>query len=321
MLRYDPDSPPRLYTHSRREQWGVGILTDEADGKRSIRFQDGKLRRFKEEYYHLLDEYDASDAVIATVAEELIATHDAHNQIERRRKQAAEQPPVMSFDEQVRVFEHLFPGGFQGDTWLDECRRPTDEGGHRKRHVEAALTKAQEILTKEALEGKLSEEIIAAVVEVMQLTKLASPSKLVRPFQEAAENNTEELGNAVLALLHGEESYDDRMRAFVMALDAAGIGNVTWPMVTLLPSLVHPELHVAVNHRPFALQARSLDPNSAVPKAPSPIGYNRFQALAHTVRDRLIDRGHKPADLMDIRGFIWETLRPRGVQALDEIKL
>jgi hypothetical protein len=321
MLNTETDGPPRLFTHSRRPQWGVGILTSEADGKRNIRFQDGKLRTFKEEFFHFLDEFDASDAVIETMAEELIATHDAHNQVERRRKQAAEQPPVMSFDEQVRVFEHLFPGGFQGDTWLDESRRPMDEQGFRKRHVDAALEKAQEILGKEALEGKLSEEIIAATVEVLTLTKLASPSKLVRPFQDAAEANTEALGNAILALLHGEESYDDRMRAFVMALDAAGIGNVTWPMVTLLPSLVHPAEHVAVNHRPFALQARSLDPNSAVPKAPSPIGYNRFQALAHTVRDRLIDRGHKPADLMDIRGFIWETLRPRGVQALDEVKL
>ena len=69
------------------------------------------------------------------------------------------------------------------------------------------------------------------------------------------------------------------------------------------------------------IQARSLDPSAAVPKAPSPIGYARFQKLAHTVRDRLIQRGHAPADLIDVRGFIWETLRPRGVQTLDQIRL
>jgi len=319
----DTTDQTRLFTHSRRPQWGVGLLTDEAENKRSLRFQDGKLRSFRADFYHLLEEFEGSDAVIATVASELQATHDAQSQVERRLKQAAEQPPLMSFDEQVRVFETLFPGGFTGTTWLDEWRSPVDEGEARKRHVNSAVALAQETLSAEALADKTGEEVLALAVAVLKLTKLASPSKLVKPLSEAGDSHESatELGNAIRELLHGEAKYEDRLRSFVMTLDGANMESVTWPLVTLLPALAQPNEHVAVQHRPFALQARSLDPSAAVPKAPSPIGYSRFQKLAHTVRDRLVQRGHTPADLIDVRGFIWETLRPRGVQTLDTIKL
>lgn len=313
----------RLFTHTRRPQWGVGLLTGEGENRRSIRFQDGKLRAFRADFYHLLEEFDGSDAVIATVASELQATHDAQSQVERRLKQAAEQPPLMTFDEQIRVFETLFPGGFQGPTWQDEWRAPIDDASARKRHVNPAVQLAAETLSAEALADKTGEEVLALVIKVLQLTKLASPSKLVKPIAETGDSyeSATALGNAIRELLHGEDKFEDRLRAFVMTLDGTSIEAVTWPLVTLIPALAQPAVHVAVQHRPFALQARSLDPSAAVPKAPSPIGYARFQKLAHTVRDRLIQRGHAPADLIDVRGFIWETLRPRGVQTLDQIRL
>ncbi|MEC7949132.1 MAG: hypothetical protein VX265_16300 [Myxococcota bacterium] len=313
----------RLFTHSRRPQWGVGLLTAEGENRRSLRFQDGKLRSFRSDFYHLLDEFEGSDAVIATVASELQATHDAQSQVERRLKQAAEQPPLMTFDEQVRVFEHLFPGGFTGPTWQDEWRAPIDETSARKRHVNPAVALATETLSAEHLADKTGEEVLALAIEVLKLTKLASPSKLVKPLADAGDTHESatEIGNAIRELLHGEGKFEDRLRTFVMTVDAAQVESVTWPLVTLIPALAQPHDHVAVQHRPFALQARSLDPSAAVPKAPSPIGYSRFQKLAQTVRDRLTQRGHTPADLIDVRGFIWETLRPRGVQALDQIKL
>jgi hypothetical protein len=313
----------RLFTHSRRPQWGVGLLTGEGENRRSIRFQDGKLRAFRSDFYHMLEEFEGSDAVIATVASELQATHDAQSQVERRLKQAAEQPPLMTFDEQIRVFEKLFPGGFQGPAWQDEWRAPLEDASARKRHVNPAVSLATELLSAEALADKTGEDVLNAAIKVLQLTKLASPSKLVKPLAEAGDTveTASEIGNAIRDLLHGEAKYEDRLRAFVMILDGANVEAVTWPLVTLIPSLAQPQDHVAVQHRPFALQARSLDPSAAVPKAPSPIGYSRFQKLAHTVRDRLIQRGHTPADLIDVRGFIWETLRPRGVQTLDQIRL
>jgi hypothetical protein len=310
----------RLFTHSRRPAWGVGLLTNEGEGRRSIRFQDGRLRTFKVDYYHMLEEFEASEAVVATMAEELNATHDAHAQVERRRSQAAEQLPVMTFDEQVRVFDHLFPGGFTGEKWLDAWRHPLNDGDSRKRHVDPALVIARERLSPEALESASSAEILAAAAVVLGTTGLASPSRLTRPLTETCEDDPEPVANALVGLLHGENPYGERARAFIMALDRSGLANVTWPMVTLLPALYRPNEHVAVEHRPFALQARSLDRNSAVPRAPSPVGYQRFLALAEQVRTRLTERGQAPRDLIDVRGFIWETLRPRGQQTLEEIR-
>ena len=65
----DTTDQARLFTHSRRPQWGVGLPTDEAENKRSLRFKDGSPQ-LRADFYHLLEEFEGSDAVIATVASE-----------------------------------------------------------------------------------------------------------------------------------------------------------------------------------------------------------------------------------------------------------
>ena len=103
-----------------------------------------------------------------------------------------------------------------------------------------------------------------------------------------------------------------------MTLDGANLESLTWPLVTLIPALAQPQEHVAVQHRPFALQARSLDPSAAVPKAPSPIGYSRFQSRSHRPGPSGAARSHSGRP----HRRPWLHLgdpRPRGVQTLDQI--
>ena len=136
----------------------------------------GRQSRFRADFYHLLEEFEGSDAV-ETVASELQAMHDAQSQVERRLKQArAAAADVL--DEQIRVFETLFPGGFTGSAWQDEWRAPIDEGEARKRHVNSAVALAQ-VLTAEALADKTGEEVLAQAVAV-PADLAASPSSSSR---------------------------------------------------------------------------------------------------------------------------------------------
>ena len=194
---------------------------------------------------------------------------------------------------------------------------PIDEGEARKRHVNSAVALAQASLTAEALADKTGEEVLAQAAP-SSADQFCSPSKLVKPLSDAGDTHeaATEIGNAIRELLHGEDKYEDRL---CLRDDPDGKPRVPH----LAAGDAHPRTRTAPGARgrpasALALQARSLDPSAAVPKASSLIGYSRFQ-LAHTVRDRLVQRGHTPADLIDVRGFIWETLRPRGVQTLDQI--
>jgi hypothetical protein len=82
-----------LWTHSRRPQWGVGLLTAAGDGRRRLQFQDGRIRTFKEGFCHLLEPFDGSETAAAVVQEELERKHrtpQTHGCIKPRalRKQA-----------------------------------------------------------------------------------------------------------------------------------------------------------------------------------------------------------------------------------------
>ena len=316
----DEETTP-LFVHSRRPEWGVAMMTREADGRRTYQFQDGSLRKFKQGFYHLFNPVEKSPAVTETLVEDL--EHKYSASLDQQRLAAkTDTPPVMSFEEQLTVFHALYPGGFEDASYIEDWRG-AEGARRRKRFLDPAIEQAQRLLTEKRLSRLLETgqytKVHGAMVRVFSKTGLVSPSKTVKPLKAMDPAHHQRLAEALYDLLYGEEHYIDRFREYVLALDAGGTVKVSWPMATALSALVQPERHVCVRRSAFRLQARSLAPETVLKRVPTPKGYRRARKLARRTFDKLEREGMKPRDLLDVRVFIWETLRPKGRTMLEEL--
>ncbi|MCB9779254.1 MAG: hypothetical protein H6742_11875 [Alphaproteobacteria bacterium] len=318
------ENDPQLYTHKKRPEWGTGLLTGEAEHRRTLQFEDGRVRKFKDGFYHLLEPLDEGPAASATLAEELLFKYRKALQDEADRRGHGAQPP-MSFDTQVRVFASLFAGGFHGSDYVESFRTAADGRG-RKRLRDPAIAVAQDLLAADRLADLVDKglwgKLHSAAIKVLSRTSLASPSKVVEPLREMPDAFKERFGRALFALLHGGDPGDlqARFREWILALDAEGHVRVSWPMATVLPALFAPDRHVPVKWRVFRAQAQIVDPHVFVRQVPTPGGYLRARDLAVETGRRLADAGLEPRDLLDVREFIWQTLRPRGQEIALELK-
>ncbi len=316
-------SSDQLVTHRLRPQWGAAILVKEEKSKRSYQFRDGVLRKLKRGFYDMMVPLEASEAREAILLDELERLHE-HTRDERtQREQIQAQPPVMSLDDQLRVFHHLYPEGFQDPAYLAAWRRPT---GSRpaKRHVDAALELASTLLAAERLEGLLAAgdyvHVLGSLLRVLKHTSLANPTRVVSPLADAGTEHDEALARALVTLLHGEGTHRRRFEGWLLALGEVEGLEVSWPMATLPCALVHPARHVCVKHNVFQQQARIVSAAAVTRKRPTPLGYERMSAVARATHNALVEAGLKPADLLDVRSFIWETLRPSGQDTLAELR-
>jgi len=312
-----------LVMHERRPEWGVGLVTSTNDERLVVQFQDGKLRSFKKGFFHMLAPVE-DDSIEDEVIDELKDRFGVSIAAKAERKRQSEAAPVMTFNEQLRVFRHLYPGGFQDETYEHSVRRDPD-GRRLKRLREPAMDFAAEKLSAAAL-----DEMIAAgdftgahtiSIKVLEKTSLASPSKTVDPLIDMPPESHEAYARALRDLLwgEGEEEFEARYKAWLDALTAGGLRELTWPMVTVLPALVRPDQDIAVRRKVFLAQARTVTPNRTFKVRPAPRSYVRYRRMAEKVRERLVEAGFQPRDMMDVHQFIWETLRPKGQEILSEI--
>ena len=323
LVTHNPDAD--LVVHQKRPQWGVAMLTWEGNDRRRYQFQDGRLRTFKDGFYHMLETVDVSQAAQTTLREDLERKHGMSLQDREAERAREKKAPVMSFSDQLRVFRHLFEEGFQTEDYIMTFRNR--EGRTRlKRLVDPAIQLAQEKLSREAMSARIEAGdwtgLMDDVFTVLKRTSLASPTKVVKPLKALDETHLPRLARALFDLLYGdpEVKYSRRFREWVMALDAEGSVAVNWPMATVLPALVLPEEHVCVRRKAFRLQARSVAPDARVGKHPSPRGYKRARRIAKKTRAQLVENDFEPRDLFDVRQFIWETLRPKGQETLDDLR-
>ena len=77
---------------------------------------------------------------------------------------------------------------------------------------------------------------------------------------------------------------------------------------------------MAVEHNAFRRQARSLMPEARLGRLPTARTYGSARRLAGRVRDKLVEAGEAPVDLLDVRAFVWETLRPKAVEQLARLE-
>lgn len=313
----------RMYVHKTRPQWGVGLWVREEQTRRRMRFEDGEMRAFKKGFYHLLEPVDPDRDDLDELFEVLASDHEqalAERQAEKAKK---EQPPVMSFAQQVRVFQHLYPDGFRGPDYIDAARGD-GEGAWCKRHVGEDIAKAQAAFAKRTMQEQMKDEdhdaIVGAMIDVLSRTTLVKPTAGLKPMQKLEDDQTkQELALALYQLLHGKKAFRKRFRLWIRTLEGALGDAPTWPLATVFPALVFPEEHVCVKRSVFDLQAREVKPGTRVPDRVSRRGYRRARRITRAVRSELEDAGLEPRDMLDVRRFIWDTLRPKGREILDSL--
>ncbi|MCB9553158.1 MAG: hypothetical protein R3F65_28955 [bacterium] len=304
---------PTLYIHQKRPEWGLAIRAQSGEKQRYL-FQDGRMRAFPEAFDHLMKPADKPFDVAARVADQLTAQLEGHGFGNPAPVARAERVP---FDDQLKVFAELFPGGFTDPDYVRQVRHGDKR---RKRHRDPAIEDARRLLSAERLDAIIAadgEGLVAAIDAILDRTSLCS-ARDRRALAALPADRHGDLAAALRDLLHGEGAYFDRFTRFMAALDVDAEVRVTWPLATVLPALVHPEQHVAIKPSVFRKQAEWMAPRLAFTAVPNAGLYERFRRMAVAVREQLEAAGHAPRDLFDVHDFIWSTLRPKALRTLDD---
>lgn len=294
-------TPPRLYSHSRRPDWGFAILVEERHNRRRYLFQDGEMRTIESSFFELILPADHPLDVALRIThqlETLAGTSPA------RRAQPHRNVP--SFDSQIGQFRSVFPDGFDGSDYREAVRLGTRR---RRHHRDPSIADARERLI--AAKDRRPAEMLAAAIAVLGGTDLVRPAD-VAAISGAGADEASLLGQAVVDMLEGPETVNLWYRA--MATHAGPWLN--WPVATALPALVYPDAHIAVHGPTFRQQARLMAPRLRIPQRPGSGIYGRIQEMGKAVRDRLVEAGMAPHDMLDVHEFIRVTLGPKALRGI-----
>lgn len=318
-MEHAPSTLEPLYAHTKRPSWGFAILAWEGRENRRYQFQDGQLRTIQKGYYDLLapvdEPYDSARDIVRDLKSML--------RIERVRRAPEPTPKsltsIVSFDDQVAIFESFYPEGFHDPGWLAEVRGAEDIE-RLKRHRDPAVAEAKEQLAQAPLDELLAAKDYQGVVE--RLKAALASTNLTSSKDSAALRNLpaeleERLALSIRELLYGDGPYESRFTRWIDVLGQTPNERVTWPLATAIAALVQPEEHVAIKPSVFRAQAQWMAPTMPYDASPNGELYGRLQKMAQEVQRRLEKAGHPPRDMLDVYDFVWTTLRPKGKKQLE----
>jgi hypothetical protein len=312
-VTHDAETSPTLYRHETRPGWGLALMAWDSADKCAFQFDDGKLRIFKKGFHHLMKPVQVDEAVERRVATELEDTLEANGG--RRRKPLE---PAYPFSDQLKIFETLYPEGFRGERWATTHRGVDDAS--LKRHRDRAVERAQESMAQAELDALVGageeEKIVDRAIEVLKHTNLARLGR-VKGLERLEGEERKEAGRRIRDLLHGDDRFGVRFRAWLRTLDSGLERGPSWRLATALPALVHPEEHVCVRHSAFRRQAAIFGPSRLYSRRPKRTSYENYRRVAQATKERLEDEGYSPRDLLDVHDFIWVTLRPSARKVLE----
>jgi len=297
------DPEDRVFTHKSRPEWGMGVWVREESTRRRLRFEDGRLRAFKKGHYDMLVPVDSEEVDIDEVFERVMGEHEEASALSTDKVD----DPVMSFDKQVEVFLHQFPGGFEGEAY----KSAWGSDATASRNLHATAERVRELLT----EGLDAGEAGQHVVQILDDTALVGAAT-VRKLKKLTDDRREALGAAALDLVHGDARFSRRFSTWLTVLNDLQL-DPKWRVATTLQGLYHPDKHIVVRRQVLRLQARVTAP-AKLPSKPSLAGYRRARRTARGTREKLVQHDLEPASMLDVYAFVWETLRPKGQKIAKE---
>jgi hypothetical protein len=204
--------------------------------------------------------------------------------------------------EATETFLERFPGGFRGQTFLEEMRQPKVE----------AHESMKEQLDRDAM-GALIEagdfgEICRRAIHLVRTTAAVYPverAALTRGLKDG--ENQERFARSLHELLYGEEAVELRLKRFFAVLEE--IKAARWTVATFFNFIRFPGEHMLLKPT-FTQNAAALCRFDLQYKPePNRVTYGRLLEFARVLRSTLADL--KPEDMFDLQGFIWSIAQTR----------
>lgn len=300
--------PAPLVRHARRRQWGRGLVLWTRENKRACLFEDGRMRVFMRQYFTMLEPAATpAPAVRMRLRAQALADGllDTGDQTRVSKPTAA----IPSLNDQIDLFESLYPEGFHGDAWVCETR---DRPGQRrvKRLRDPAIADAAEQLDRailqELIDAKAYTELRERMVEVLRRTDLVSRKqlKILQDLRFDAD-----MATAWFGFLHGLRTGDQaEMLRLRVQLAKNHVERMPWQLMTGARALLYPNDHMCVRASVVRAQARLLMPGFSLGNAPTAADYSRSLEIAMSVRETLTRAELGPRDLFDVTEFMRLTL-------------
>lgn len=308
---------PSLYRHTKRNEWGLGLMIRTLPDRTYMQFQDGRMRLMHLDYSDMLEPVDRPYDIARGLVEALESMAPDELRPGKRRG-----PAPISLEEQVAYFRELYVDGFRGDEYTEYHR---GDGRKRplKRHRDGLVERAKKNLAKSGFKQLRKKGGASAVhkeaSKIANLTGLV-PAKERRAFAEIDEQYHESIATNLRALIHGRSAFPLRFDAWVRALEQAMGQTPTWMLATLFSGIYWPDKHVVVKPKTIEQQARFMAPGLRAGERPMGILYARLEAMATTTLERMETKGLAPRDMLDLYDFMWLTLKPAGRKRIAEMR-
>lgn len=318
-------TPPTYVRHTKKTEWGLGMLVDSDASYFRYFFEDGEVRSFAAASFAFLtatkpssEEAEALTAKSSkkrpgadkkkarkkTIPEELRGGPDS------TRKLAAAAPTIASLQQQIALFNSHFPKGFEDERYIDQER-----GGHGSRKIgrQGIVDLARESLGADALRAlllnskgvgtaNLIKKLLAKAKQMLSLEELES----FNLFAKAAPTE-QRLGEALFDMLHGQGPVGARLEAFSTALP---VDLRSWRLCTLPGGFYHPATLLYVDPEVTFRQAHIVGVPVSFQSSISGATYEHLLTMANKLSDELTRANLKPRDLVDVHLFTAHTLHP-----------
>lgn len=316
-------SPPSAVRHTKKTEWGIGLLLSHDGSHFRYRFEDGEERLFALQSLSFLSAIEMSDEERAAVekktrssiAKKAAATAQAAADAKSAKAKAAaekvtfEMPKLVS--RQLEVFLEQFPGGFAGEKFIEEERGPSTS--KRRAFKQASITAAQGQLSADELRNSLinhaGEGTLARCRKVLLKAKNFLDIDDISAFADVAGQglNEQRVAETLFDLLFGTGDEVKRFEAFAKALP----GRVsTWPVSSIFGALVLPEKHIFIDPQVAFTQAEIVGVKVKPESKPGGALYGQLLGAAQKLKKELEAAGQKPRDMMDVYSFEVVTLLP-----------
>ncbi|MDP2275450.1 MAG: hypothetical protein Q8N23_11615 [Archangium sp.] len=319
----DPTTPklpaqPLTLKHETQPTWGVGLVVQDLPSHWVIFFENAGEKKFVKAMAKVLTQVKLEADELAALQKRATARKPkagfkpSANFRSVKKKPAAKKssgPRYTKFEEQLAVFERLFAGGFQGETYVKKEREPR----------EAAIALAQLQLTAASFASEPPAEMFQRAQAVLSATDIVFPIEGPIPFKLIVGEDQVKTAAGLKDALHGAGAYGERLQRFAASInlkDSKGVAKkVSWPLATVFGALFDPKQHTCVKPTAFAAQAALLGIALQKTQALDAAGYALFLEVATRTQALLREAGAQPRDLLDVYTFIWRTHADKVVAA------
>lgn len=312
------ETTPDLVHHIRRPQWGLAILADSSPTKRRYQFEDGRLRSFKEGFFHLFKTVDRPYDETMRITARLEAELDIAMARVTVAEDSKQTRSVVPFPAQVDHFKLTYPEGFNDPAYLSGVR---GAGLERtlKRHRDPLLVLGAEQFTEDVLAAIKSSgaygKIVDSVIAALECTDLARKPDIA-PLRDLDEAGRDTFGAAFLAVLEAEQGevakrFDELCRTFKAP------SAPTWATLTVALAAARPNVHTFIRLSVMREQARWMAPRLKVGSKPDGKTYERLRSMLAMTRRKLEQAELAPNDNFDSVDFMWLTLRPKERKVIE----